>query len=177
MNANQAIEASLRRVYMTLSYTSNNMAAMGSFDTKGTHTAKATLEFIPLTTLTTKVEIAVSQPSSIGDAGMDQTIDLEITTDKQKFTWSGKEQVMSITHIGNLVLPNDETEVRMELTDTVKGNVAFLKTVKLPVYQKTIWDVLKFDEVMAEDQLQSPDPLHCCGVHKEHGGTVLHFAH
>ncbi|XP_064159415.1 apolipoprotein B-100 isoform X1 [Anguilla rostrata] len=155
MNTNQAIEASLRRVYMTLSYTSNNMAAMGFFDTKGTHTAKATLEFIPLTTLTTKVEIAVSQPSSIGDAGMDQTIDLEITTDKQKFTWSGKEQVTSITHIGNLVLSNDETEVRMELTDTVKGNVAFLKTVKLPVYQKTIWDVLKFDEVMAEDQLQS----------------------
>ena len=155
MNTNLAMEASLRRAYMALSYTSNNMAAVGSFDTKGRHTAKATLEFIPLNTLTAKVEIAVSQPSNIGDVGIDQTIDLEIMADKQKLTWIGKEQVIYVIHTCNLMLSNDETEVRMELTDTVEGNVVFLKTVKLPVYQKTVWDVLKFDEVTAEDQLQA----------------------
>ncbi|KAI1895133.1 hypothetical protein AGOR_G00103160 [Albula goreensis] len=151
---NLALEASLRRVYATLDCTSNNRLSVDTFNSEGKHTAKVTLDFVPLTTLTSKVETTMAQLSNIGDVKSDQTIDLEITTEKQKLSWTGKELLISPIHTSALILSNDETEVRMEWTEKVEGSMAFLKTVKLPVYQKTIWDVLKFDEVTAEDQLQ-----------------------
>ncbi|KAJ8387939.1 hypothetical protein AAFF_G00148730 [Aldrovandia affinis] len=152
LNQNLALDASLRRVYAMLNCTSNNMALL--YDSRGKHTAKATLDFVPLTALTAKVDIDMNQQSIIGDASINHAIDLEITAEKQKFSWNGKEQILSVTHTCNLLLSNDKTEVRMDLTKKVEASVTFLKTIKLPVYQRTVWDVLKFDEVTSEDKLQ-----------------------
>ncbi|XP_036398917.1 apolipoprotein B-100 isoform X2 [Megalops cyprinoides] len=154
MNKIMALEASLRRVYAMLNYTSNNEVNTASFDSKGKHIARATLDFVPLTALTANVEIDMSQPSSIGHAGIIENIDLAITTEKQTFSWSGKEQIMSAIHAADLLLSNDEDEARIEISESVEGYLAFLKTIKLPVYQKTIWDVLKFDLATSDDKPQ-----------------------
>ncbi|KAM3871405.1 apolipoprotein B-100 [Diretmus argenteus] len=154
MNENFALEVSLRRVYATVEFTSNNNVDIAPFNTNGKHHVKGTLDFVPLTTLKATVNIDASQPCSLGHAGLLQYINFAVTSEKQSFTWSSKEQLASLIHACDLLLSNDEAEVRMDLTGSIEGHLAFLKSVKLPVYQKTLWDVLKFDQVTNMDKLQ-----------------------
>ncbi|XP_018588227.2 apolipoprotein B-100 [Scleropages formosus] len=154
MSENLALEASLRRVYATLTYSSNNQGNMAFYKTKGNHNAKVTFEYVPLTTLKSRVEIDVSQPSNTGDVSILENIDLVVTAEHQKFTWSGRERLAFVVHASDLVLSNDDSEVRLEVSESVEGSVALLKAIRLPIYQKSLWDVLKFDETTNEDKLQ-----------------------
>lgn len=154
MNKNFALEVSLRRVFATVDYASNNNVDLASFNTNGKHTLKGELDLVPLTTFKTTMNIDASQPSSLGHAGLLQSINLDISSTKQSFSWSGKEQLASLIHACDLLLCNDESEVRMDLTGSVEGHLAFLKSIKLPVYQRTLWDVLKFDQATNMDNLQ-----------------------
>ncbi|KAM9341244.1 apolipoprotein B-100 [Symphorus nematophorus] len=154
LNKNLAIEVSLRRLFATVDYTSNNNVNFASFNTNGKHTVKGELDFVPLKTFTTTLNIDASQPSSLGHAGLIQSINLLVSSAKQSLTWSGKEQLASLIRASDLLASNDESEIRMDLTGSVEGHLAFLKSVRLPVYQKTLWDVLKFDQVTNMDDLQ-----------------------
>ncbi|XP_030645296.1 apolipoprotein B-100 [Chanos chanos] len=154
VNENFALEASLRRVYATLNYTCNNEANLLDFTTNGKHYTQATLEFAPLVMLSGNLNIDMSQESNLGHAGMVENIDLSIVSDKQKFFWSGKEQLASTIHSSDLMLSNDENEIRFEMTESWEGHVDFLKSIKLPIYQKNLWDVLKFDQATSVDELQ-----------------------
>lgn len=154
LNKSLALEVSLRRLFAKADYTSNNNVDFASFNTNGRHVIKGELDFVPLTTLTTALIIEASQPSSFGHAGLIQSINLSVSSAKQMFTWSGKEQLASLIHAQDLLVSNGESEVRMDLAGSVEGHLAFLKSVKLPVYQKTLWDVLKFDQVTDMDNLQ-----------------------
>uniref|UniRef100_A0A672YEF9 Apolipoprotein Ba n=1 Tax=Sphaeramia orbicularis TaxID=375764 RepID=A0A672YEF9_9TELE len=149
-----ALELSLRRMFATVDYTSNNNIDLISFSTNGKHVVKGELDFVPLTSLKTILDIDASQPSSLGHVGLVQNINLGINSEKQSLSWSGKEQLASLIHACDFLMSNDESEIRMDLTESVEGYLAFLKSVKLPVYQKTIWDVLKFDQVTNMDNLQ-----------------------
>ncbi|XP_060918741.1 apolipoprotein B-100 [Labrus mixtus] len=154
LNENLALEVSLRRVFAKVDYTSNNKVDLDSFNTFGKHIVKGELDFVPLTTVKTTLNIDASQPSSFGHAGLIQNINLAISSEKQSFTWSGKEQLASLIHACDLVVSNDDSKICMDLTGSVEGHLAFLKSVKLPVYQKTLWDVLKFDQVTNMEDLQ-----------------------
>ncbi|KAL1258348.1 hypothetical protein QQF64_011592, partial [Cirrhinus molitorella] len=154
VNKNLALEASLRRVYATMTYASTNAASIASFSTNGKQNVKATFEFVPLTTLSANLDMDISQPSNLGHAGIVQNADLSITSDKQKLLWSGKEQLATLIHSSDLTLSNDQSEIRMEISESIEGSVAFLKTIKLPVYQKSLWDIFKFGEGTNTDQLQ-----------------------
>lgn len=154
LNKNLALEVSLRRVFATVDYMSNNKVDFASFNTNGRHNVKGELDFVPLTTFKTTLNIDASQPSSLGHTGIIHNINLAISSEKQTFTWSAKKQLASLIHACDLLLSNDESEIRMDLTGSVEGHVVFLKSVKLPVYQKTLWDVLKFDRVTNIDNLQ-----------------------
>lgn len=151
---NLELEASLRRIYATANYTNNNEVNIASFSTNGKHSAKGTIEFVPLTTLSAGLNIDILQPSNLGLANIIKNVDLAVTAGKQKLIWSSKEQLASIKHSSDLMLSNDESEIRMEIAQSVEGYVAFLKSIKLPIYQKTLWDVMKFDETTSPDQLQ-----------------------
>ncbi|XP_067311333.1 apolipoprotein B-100 isoform X2 [Pseudorasbora parva] len=151
---NLALEATLRRIYATMTYTSTNAASIASFSTNGKQNVRLTLEFVPLTTLSANLDIDISQPSNLGYAGIKQNADLSITSDKQKILWSGKEQLAALIHSSDLTLSNDQSEIRMEMSESIEGNVAFLKSIKLPVYHKSLWDIFKFGEVTSTDQLQ-----------------------
>ncbi|XP_070698840.1 apolipoprotein B-100 [Pempheris klunzingeri] len=154
LNKNLAIEVSLRRLFATVDYTGKNNVDFSSFNTNGEHIIKGELDFVPLTTLKTTLNIDISQPSSFGHAGLIQTINLSINSEKQSFTWSGKEQLASLIHAFDLLMSNDESVVHMDITESVEGHLAFLKSVKLPVYQRNLWDVLKFDQFTNMDNLQ-----------------------
>ncbi|XP_056122383.1 apolipoprotein B-100 [Rhinichthys klamathensis goyatoka] len=149
-----ALEATLRRIYATMTYTSTNAASIASFSTNGKQNVRLTLEFVPLTTFSANLDIDLSQPSNLGHAGIVQNADLSITSDKQKLLWSGKEQLATLIHSSDLTLSNDQSEIRMEMSESIEGNVAFLKSIKLPVYHKSLWDIFKFGEVTSTDQLQ-----------------------
>lgn len=148
------LEASLRRIYAIVNYTSNNEVKIASFSTNGKHSAKGTIEFLPLRTLTASLNIDISQPSNFGLANIMKNVDLDVTSGKQKLIWSSKEQLASIKHSSDIMLSNDESEIRMEIAESVEGHLVFLKSIKLPIYQKTLWDVMKFDETTSPDQLQ-----------------------
>ncbi|XP_071327155.1 apolipoprotein B-100 isoform X2 [Trachinotus anak] len=154
LNKDLALEVSLRRVFATVHYMSNNNIDLASFNTNGRHIVKGQLDFVPLTNFKTTLNIDASQPSSLGHAGLIQSINLAISSEKQSLAWSYKEQLASLIHACDLFMSNDESQVRMDLTGSVEGHLAFLKAVRLPMYQKTLWDVFKFDQVTNMDNLQ-----------------------
>lgn len=149
-----ALEASLRRVYATMDFMSSNGANLASYSTSGKHSAKGTIEFVPLTTLSGNLNIDLSQSSALGLVSVVENIDLAVTSDEQKITWSGKEQFSRFKHASDLMMSNDESEIRFEMTESLEGRLAFLKSIKLPIYQTSLWDVLKFDEATSTDELQ-----------------------
>ncbi|XP_067336433.1 apolipoprotein B-100 [Channa argus] len=154
LNKNLAVDASLRRMLATVDYKSRNNVDFASFNTNGRHIVKGELAFLPLTTFKTTLNIDASQPSSLGDAGVIYNINLAISPEKQSFACNSKKQLSSLIHACDLLLSNDESEVHMNLTCSMEGHLVFLKSVKLPVYQKTLWDVLKFDQVTNMENLQ-----------------------
>ncbi|XP_047467540.1 apolipoprotein B-100 [Mugil cephalus] len=154
LNNNWALEVSLRRVFSTVDYTSNNSVDLASFNTNGKHILKGELDFVPLTTFKTTLDIDGSQLSNLGDVGLIQSFNLDISSGKQSLIWSGREQLTSLIHACDILMSNDESETRIDLTGSVEGHLAFLKSIKVPVYHKTLWDVLKFDQVTNMNNLQ-----------------------
>ena len=154
LNKNLALEVSSQRMFATMAYLCINNVKSASFNTNGRHIVKGELEFVPLTNLKAMFNIDSSQPSSLGDVGLIQSINLAISSEKQSLAWTGQEQLTSLTHACDLFMSNDESQVRMDVTESVEGHLAFLKAVKLPVYQRTLWDVLQLDTVTTMDSLQ-----------------------
>ncbi|XP_072314359.1 apolipoprotein B-100 [Eucyclogobius newberryi] len=151
---NFALEISLRRMFATFDYKLNNQANFEFFNTDGNHVVVTELDLVPLKSLKTKVDIDLKQPSSLGHIGFIRNVNLAITSEKQQFSWMAKEQIASFIHACNVVMANEESEARMDLSESVEGHLAFLKSIKIPVYQKSLWDVLKFDRVTTMDNLQ-----------------------
>ncbi|XP_030615071.1 apolipoprotein B-100 [Archocentrus centrarchus] len=154
LNKDLALEVSLQRIFAAAEYTSTNNIDFASFTTNGKYIAKGELDFVPLKTFNIKLNTEASQPSNLGDARLIQSIELAISSEKQSLTWRGKGQLASLIHACDLLLSSDESEVRLNLVGLVEGPLAFLKSVKLPVYQKTLWDVLRFDQVTSINKLQ-----------------------
>lgn len=154
LNKELALAVSLQRIFATAECTSTNNVDLAFFTTNGKHVAKGELDFIPLTTFKTKLNIEASQPSSLGDARLIQSVNLAISSEQQSLTWRVKEQLASFVHAHLLLLSNDESAVRLELAGSAEGPLAFLKTVKIPIYQNTLWDVLRFDQVTSTNKLQ-----------------------
>ncbi|XP_048841544.1 apolipoprotein B-100-like [Brienomyrus brachyistius] len=164
MKQDVALDASLNRVYAVLTYTNDNEANLLFLNTKGKHIATATLNLSPVTSLTGKVHIDMSQPTSFGEGHLFQDIVLEVTPWKQNFSWEGSEKLSSLSHAHKLLLSNNMAEQKMEVSSSWDGHVAFLKSINLPIYQKNLWEVLKFDQVTSAEKLQflkfSSDVVH-----------------
>ncbi|KAG7510147.1 apolipoprotein B-100 [Solea senegalensis] len=153
LNKSLVVMGSTWRNSITLDYLSINNLNSASLSTNGRHVIKGELHFVPFTTFKTTLDIDASQPCNLGHAGLVHSIQLAINSENQTLTWSGEEQLSSVIHTFDFLMLNDESQIRMDLTESVKDHLAFL-TVKFPVYQKTLWDVLKFDQVTNMDSLQ-----------------------
>ncbi len=86
VNQNLAVEASLSRVYAVLKYTGNNEANVLNFNTNGKHSARATIDFAPISSLTADIEIDISQRSSMGDISIFERTVAEVTAAQQKMS-------------------------------------------------------------------------------------------
>ncbi|XP_076613031.1 apolipoprotein B-100-like [Chaetodon auriga] len=105
VNENLAVEASLSRVYAVLQYTGNNEANLFNYNTNGKHTAKATIDFAPTSSLTVDMEIDISQPSNLGDFTIFEKTVAEVTTVQQKMSTNVK--FVSPLYTTNLVTEVD----------------------------------------------------------------------
>uniref|UniRef100_A0A3P9M1Z9 Apolipoprotein Ba n=1 Tax=Oryzias latipes TaxID=8090 RepID=A0A3P9M1Z9_ORYLA len=147
LDNNLVVGVSFIRVFAAAYYKSNNNVDLLFFNTNGNHTGKGELDIVPLATLKITINTDGDQFSNFGDIGFIHSMNLSCSPEKQTFTWSGKQQLTSLVHACDLSISNDESEQRLDLTGMVEGPLAFLKSVRLPVYQRTLWDVLKFDQV------------------------------
>ncbi|XP_035473231.2 apolipoprotein Bb, tandem duplicate 1 [Scophthalmus maximus] len=102
VNENLAVEASLSRVYAVLKYTGNNEANLFNFNTKGKHIVQATIDFVPMSTLTSDIEIDISQPSSLGQLMIFEKAVAQVTLAQQKISTNTK--FMSPLYSTNLVV-------------------------------------------------------------------------
>lgn len=154
LNKNVALEVSLRRLFAIVDLTSNNNLDLTFFHSTGRHVVYGELDVVPLKTLMAKLNINAIQPSYLGQAGLMQSVILSVGSEMQSFAWSGKEQLVSFLHAHDLRVANDESEVQIDLTESVEGPLTFLKEVRLPVYRTSLWDVFKFDEVTSTGNIQ-----------------------
>uniref|UniRef100_A0A3B3XCX2 Vitellogenin domain-containing protein n=1 Tax=Poecilia mexicana TaxID=48701 RepID=A0A3B3XCX2_9TELE len=85
VNQQLAAEASMGRLFVDLTYSSNNGANLLSFKTEGKHNAKAIIDFEP-SLLKSDIEIDIKQPSSLGDIAYFEKTVVELNPSNQKIT-------------------------------------------------------------------------------------------
>ena len=147
INQRSALEVSLRRIYATTEYTSHNNANFAFVDTLGKHTAKGTLEFVPLTTLKATLDSDALQSS----AALIQNFNLAVSGEKQAFTWHSGGKLGTFSDAVDVVISNDEAELRMDMTGSVEASIQFLKSLRVPVYHRPLWDVLRLNHAKIND--------------------------
>ncbi|XP_077147606.1 apolipoprotein B-100 [Ranitomeya variabilis] len=155
LTENLAVEASPSRVYAVWEHKGENYFRMTPlFTSTGKQSGKATLE-LALWSLVADLQMAISQPNSfIEAASLNQGITLTINTDKQELSMNGQGILESLIVAHNIRLSNDQTDARLEAGGSLQGHMAFLKSIVLPVYDRSLWDVLKLDVTTHIDRKQ-----------------------
>ncbi|XP_071999744.1 apolipoprotein B-100 [Engystomops pustulosus] len=150
-----AVEASTSRIYAVWEHNEENYLRITPlFTTSGLHSGKATLE-LALWSLLADLQVKISQPNSfIEAASMKQGITFNLNTDKQELILNGEGILESLVLSHNVKLSNDQTDARLEAGGSLQGHVAFLKSIILPVYDRSLWDVLKLDVTTQPDKKQ-----------------------
>ncbi|XP_008586190.1 PREDICTED: apolipoprotein B-100 [Galeopterus variegatus] len=143
---NFAGEATLRRIYAVWEHnTKNSFQLQDLFSTRGEHTSRATLELSPWK-MSALVQVHASQPQSpLGISYLGQEVALNANTKNQKVSWKSEVQVNSGSLQNNVQLSNDQEEARLDIAGSLEGNLSFLSYNVLPVYDKSLWDLLKLD--------------------------------
>ncbi|XP_072913085.1 apolipoprotein B-100 isoform X2 [Hemitrygon akajei] len=155
MNENLALEATTRRIFAVWEHSGNNLITpMNSLLTEGSQTSKATLELAPWS-VTANLNAKFSQPSSWWNrADVQQQVTVSITPESQALKWNHNGHLFSMSYSNAVELLNNRTEIRLDLAGSLKGYADFLKNIRLPVYDKNLWDVLKFDVTVREMEKQ-----------------------
>ncbi|KAM4042662.1 apolipoprotein B-100 [Anomaloglossus baeobatrachus] len=155
LTENLAVEASPSRVYAVWEHKGENYYRITPlFTSTGKQSGKATLE-LALWSLLADLQMTISQPNSfIEAASLNQGITLTVNTDKQELSLSGQGILESLTVAHKIKLSNDQTDARVEAGGSLQGHVAFLKSIVLPVYDRSLWDVLKLDVTTNIDRKQ-----------------------
>nr|XP_055042552.1 LOW QUALITY PROTEIN: apolipoprotein Bb, tandem duplicate 1 [Misgurnus anguillicaudatus] len=84
LDESMALEGAIHRLYALLKHSSNNEVHMGDLNTKGKHTAQATIDLDLHKSLAADVKIDMAQPSTFGNMGIFKALVMELTVPKQK---------------------------------------------------------------------------------------------
>ncbi|XP_033618748.1 apolipoprotein B-100 [Fukomys damarensis] len=146
LKENFAGEATLRRIYAMWEHSvKNHLQPHRHWSSHGEHTSKATLELFP-GSVSALIQIRAREINSVFDIPhLDQEVALNANTKHQKFSWKSEVQAPYGTLQHNGQLSNDQKEARFDIAGSLEGHLHFLKFVTLPVYDKSIWDLLKLD--------------------------------
>ncbi|XP_053345355.1 apolipoprotein Bb, tandem duplicate 1 [Clarias gariepinus] len=129
VNEDFDMESAPSRVYTVLNIISNNEVNIATFNTKGKHATKATVNLAPLSSLSADVDVDLSQPTSFGDFTFQEKTVVDVTLSKQKISYSTK--MVSPVYTTNTV-------VEME-GDAPVFKIVFKSSSKSPV------ELLKYD--------------------------------
>ncbi|XP_035883588.1 apolipoprotein B-100 isoform X2 [Phyllostomus discolor] len=149
-------ETTLQRVYAIWEHnTKNHLQLVGPFSTSGEHAGKATLELSPWR-MSALVQVSASQPSYLLDLDyLGQEMALNINTENQKVSWRSEIKALSGSLQNDVQLSNDQKEARLDIAGSLEGHLRCLNNIALPVYAKTLWELLKLDVTTSTDQKQS----------------------
>ncbi|KAM8931828.1 apolipoprotein B-100 [Lycaon pictus] len=152
---NFAGETTLQRIYAIWEHNMKNSLQLEDlFSSSGEHTSKATLELSPWK-MSALVRVHASQPNSFLEINyLDQEMSLNANTENQKVSWKSEVQVHSEFFQNNIQLSNDQEEARLDVGSSLKVSLWFLKDIILPIYDKSLWDLLKLDVTTSIDKRQ-----------------------
>ncbi|XP_077008302.1 apolipoprotein B-100 [Tamandua tetradactyla] len=152
---NVAGEATLQRIYAIWERDmTNHLRLEDLFSTHGEHTSKATLELSPWK-MSALVQVRARQSSSLLNIPyLSQELALNANSGNQKLSWKSEVQVHSGSLQNNVQFSNDQEEVRLHLAGSLEGHLRPLKEIVLPVYDRSLWDLLKLDVATSIHQRQ-----------------------
>ncbi|KAF1512233.1 hypothetical protein FQV20_0000798, partial [Eudyptula albosignata] len=150
-----AVEASTRRVYAVWEHNGKNYARYTPlFTTTGAQRCKATLELAPWG-ISADLQIQATQPNSFLDtASVNQVVVVKISTANQKVGWKGEGQIQSLSLSHDMQLSNEESKAKFDIFGSLEGYMDFLKNIKCPIAEKSLWDILKLDVTTSADRKQ-----------------------
>ncbi|XP_032209094.1 apolipoprotein B-100 [Mustela erminea] len=152
---NFAGEATLQRIYAIWEHNTKNCLQLGDFIlSSGEHTSKATLVLSPWK-ISAFIQVHESQPHSLLEINyLGQEVSLHANPENQKISWKSEVQVHSQFFQNNIQISNGQEEARLDIASSLKVSPWFLKDIVLPVYDKSLWDLLKLDVTTSIDTKQ-----------------------
>ncbi|XP_053141166.1 apolipoprotein B-100 [Hemicordylus capensis] len=155
MKENVAIEASTRRVYAVWDH--NEEMSLDYYPllrTHGNENFKVNLELAP-GSMSAAAQIQISRPNNIlGKTSVNQAFLMTANTENQKVVWKAEGEILSLYLGHNFQLANGKTEARFDLSGSLGGHMDFLRYIVLPVYDRSLWDILKLDLTTSPAQRQ-----------------------
>nr|XP_033793379.1 apolipoprotein B-100 [Geotrypetes seraphini] len=149
---NLASEISTRRIYAIWEHSGENDF---SYLAKGNQNCKVMLDMTAWN-LATLLELKGSQRIPFLEGiTFSQTVSLKLNTENQELIWTGQENIQSVIINHDIQLENNKKAAQLNITGSLQGHMKFLKSIELPPYDKSIWDILKFDLTTRADQMQS----------------------
>ncbi|NXF85617.1 APOB protein, partial [Eubucco bourcierii] len=150
-----AVEASTHRVYAVWEHNGKNYARYTPlFTTTGAQRCKATLELAPWV-ISADLQVQATQPNSFLDtASVNEAVIVKISTANQKVGWKGSTQIQSLSLSHEMQLSNEESKTKFDISGSLEGYVGFLKNIKCPISEKSLWDILKLDVTTSADRKQ-----------------------
>uniref|UniRef100_A0A8C0UQY9 Apolipoprotein B n=1 Tax=Cyanistes caeruleus TaxID=156563 RepID=A0A8C0UQY9_CYACU len=150
-----AAEASTRRIYAVWEHNGKNYVQCTSrFTTTGTQRCKATLELAPWD-ISADLQIQAIQPNPyLGMASVNEVAVVKISPANQKAGWKGEGQIHSLSLSHDMQLSNEKSEAKFVISGSVEGYMDFLKVIKCPISEKSLWDILKLDVTTSADRKQ-----------------------
>ncbi|XP_072354971.1 apolipoprotein B-100 [Scyliorhinus torazame] len=154
-NENLAVATSKDQIYATWDHSADNILTLPSvFETNGHQKSKATLE-LAFWSLTAKLQTEIDQTSDLWQkADVQSDIAVIIKPEMQKVKWNNNGHLLSAVFSDEVELLNNGAEIHLDLTGSLQGYVNFLKQIELPLYEKSFWDILKFDLTTSEEERQ-----------------------
>ncbi|ETE64141.1 Apolipoprotein, partial [Ophiophagus hannah] len=152
---NVAIEASTDRVYALWDHSGENyLNYFPLFRTRGNQICKVTLE-LASDIMSAGLQIHVDQPNNLLDeTSVNQAFSLTVNNGNQKISWKSEGQILNFLLGHNLELANDNVEAQVDLSASLGGHINFLKEFILPVYERSLWHILKLDLTTRPEEKQ-----------------------
>ncbi|XP_043843071.1 apolipoprotein B-100 [Dromiciops gliroides] len=153
---NFAGEASVGHIYTVWEHNGKNYLQLGrGLSTHGEQNYRVTLELAPWT-VSSMIQVHASQPSTLfNKASVGQVVSLTASPKDQRASWKGEGHLETVSLTHNMQLLNDPAEIRLEAASSLEGSLSFLKDTLLPVYDTSLWDILKLDVTTSADRRQS----------------------
>ncbi|XP_034288082.1 apolipoprotein B-100 [Pantherophis guttatus] len=152
---NVAIEASTDRIYALWDHSGENyLNYFPLLRTRGNQICKVTLE-LASGIMSAGLQVQVAQPNNLLDeTSINQAFSLTVNNGNQKISWKSEGQILNFFLGHDLELANDNIEARVDLSASLGGHINFLREFILPVYERSLWHILKLDLTTTPEEKQ-----------------------